>query len=248
MRAEDREMIVAALDDLARQLGIPGEIKWRKVRPFNADRVQRVMDLFFDIIETGRAKLRVMWLPHALNAVPTDEYHVDHGYYILYYFFVIGSFALANHDEGDEVLIEFYPDTLPDEPIKKRRFINYVMGAHRTARYGNRSPFRVVRVADVDSKKHILLQCSDVVIGALAFLANGYDTAVQDDGTMANGTVVRAAFARHIVERISRIHVAQCGSSYSMTESTWPGCRPDGTVLKVNNWRFAYRQWLFTTR
>jgi hypothetical protein len=203
--ADERAEITRVLESIAGELGILGELKWRKVRPYNADRVLHVMNAFFDMIEDRRIKLRVMWLPQSLDDVFTDPRYAGYGYYILYYFFVVSGFGLSRHDEDGEVLVEFFPDRLPDEPEKKRALVDVLTHAHRSARYGESSPFRIIRVADVDSKEHALLQCCDVVIGALGFLMNERGIAHRQDSPLARGTRVRMRFARHIVERIAAL-------------------------------------------
>ena len=185
-----------------------------------------------------------MWLSQAANS-SSGPFGIRHSYYDLYTFFLILGFALPHHDESGEVLVEFFLDTLPDEPEKKRKFISALQGAHSLSRYQNASRFRVMRVADVDSKKHMLLQCSDVIIGALAFLMNDHDASRLQDGTLAPGTIERTKFARWVESRIARIHAEQCGSGYALTGQTWPGRDKDRNVLTVNNWRFRYRQWPF---
>jgi hypothetical protein len=247
--AEDRDAVARQLGSLAHRLGLLGELKWRKVRPENADRVLQVMNAFFDLIEGRRMKLRVMWLPRSMDDVLRDPRYADYGYYLLYYFFIVSGFALSRHGEAFEVLVEFFPDTLPDEPEKKQRFVDFLTEAHRSPRYGGRAPFKIVRVADVDSKKHVLLQCCDVVIGALGFLMNarGEESGVEP---LMEGTRIRERFAHHIVERIARVHRTQVAKApaYSLTRSTWPGSTASGELLAVNHWRFPYRQWCFASR
>ncbi len=102
--AEDRDSLARQLGALARGLGIVGELKWRKVRPDNADRVLEVMNAFFDMIEDGRMKLRVMWLPRSMDDILRDPRYADYGYYLLYYFFIVSGFALSRHGERFEVL------------------------------------------------------------------------------------------------------------------------------------------------
>jgi hypothetical protein len=246
LRAEDRDTIAGELESATRGLGILGEMKWRKVRPYNADRVLRVVNTFFDMVEDRRVRFRVMWLPHPMETELMGSRYGDYGYYLLYYFFLVAGFGLPRHDEDGEVLVEFFPDTLPDEPEKKRRFVELLMEAGCSVRYGGRAPFRVVRVADVDSKKHVLMQCCDVVIGAMAFLMNGRHLERRGDGTVAEGTRVRARFARHVVERIAGMHRLQSGgaSAYSLTPST----TTNRGAPNASHWRLPYRQWCFSSR
>ena len=56
--AHDRDWIVRRLERVAGRLGLLGEIKWRKVRPQNAARVQHVIDDFFDLVAARYVKLR----------------------------------------------------------------------------------------------------------------------------------------------------------------------------------------------
>jgi hypothetical protein len=240
VRSSDREAIENELLSLKSQLGLAGEIKWTRVRPFNWERVALVLDRFFDFVEADRLKLRYMWLDQLFgNPAALNDFHREFGYYILYYFFLVFCFGLPWHDLPEPVQVEFFPDTLPDQPEKRRSFRNFLLWCHGARRFRERSPFRIISVGDVDSKSHLLLQCVDVIIGAVGFRLNKLHEIRQHDGRRGEGTKVKELLYKRIVARIGRIDMAQRGRrAFGVGVNT-------STGTFENCWRLRFRQWNF---
>jgi hypothetical protein len=130
----ERQRVENELVALKSQLGLQGEIKWSQVRRFNWERVAVVIDRFLDFVEAGDVKLRYMWLDQGFHdPAALNDFHREYGYYILYYFFVVFGFGLPWHDEAERVNIVFFPDTLPDQPEKRKSFQQFLYRPARTA-------------------------------------------------------------------------------------------------------------------
>jgi Protein of unknown function (DUF3800) len=222
--------------------GLIGELKWQKLNHRNYTRMRDVLDVFFDLVEANIVRLRVMWLPVRENPTQDVEFR-RHGYLELYSHFVIVGFGLEHHGESHDVHIEFLPDALPESPSKRRTFVENLLTVHAT-KYKRNCRFKIIRVSEVDSKKHALLQCVDVIIGALAFKMNDnrlrYPAAAP-----TNRLEACILLGSHVVERIRRIHAARCPSRYQLRESTWPGSDENGVIHQEYKWAFPYRQWRF---
>lgn len=244
LEARLREQYDRELSDLRLRLGLQGRVKWNKVRPFNIVRVREIVNLFLDWVENGTVKLRVMWLPQQIVEAQSEHFQ-EYGYYILYYFFVTYGFGLKFHDVGD-VRIEFLPDTLPDGPEKRASFRRFLMQAHTSNRFADGSDFSIIRVSGVGEEHHMLLQCVDVIIGALGFILNDGHVVISGDGKNSEWTIQKENFARFIIDRLNGICIAQGREPYIINRDTRVGFDSEAAVpIKVNNWRFNYRQWLY---
>ncbi len=237
----ERQQVENELLALKAKLGLQGEIKWSQVRPFNWERVAVVLDRFFDFVEGGVVKLRYMWLdqmfqdPAALN-----DFHREYGYYILYYFFVVFGFGLPWHDEKEPVNVVFFPDTLPDQPEKRKSFRQFLYRCHAAHRHDDLSRFRFVEVGDVNSKNHVILQCVDVIIGAAGFRLNQHHVAKQKNGKRAEATKIKEKLYDHIRKRLAQIDMGERGTlSFAVGVNTGK----NGDV--ANRWRHKFRQWDF---
>jgi hypothetical protein len=242
LRAAERERIERELNGLKATLGLEGEMKWTQVRPFNWERVAVVLDRFLDFVDERKIKLRYMWLDQAFQDPDAlSTYHIEYGYYILYYFFLVFGLGLPWHDDPDGLVsIEYFLDTLPDQPEKREAFRRFLLRAHNFKRFDKQSRFRIVSVGDVDSKKHVILQCVDVIIGAVGFRLNHQHKAKKKNGRRAEATKTKEQLYNRIRLRLGQIDMAERGGlSYAVGVNTGKS----GDV--ANRWRHKFRQWDF---
>lgn len=243
VRADKRQGIVADLAALRSELGLVGELKWRRVSPTNWERVAFMLDAFLEFVDARDITLRYMWLDRLFyNAGALTEYHAEYGYYILYYFFLIYGFGLPYHDL-DEVRVEFFPDQLPKDEQKRAEFMTFLRHCHTANVFKGRSPFRIIDVGDVDSRKHVLLQCVDVIIGAVGFRLNRFHERLQANRRRAPGTRAKLALYERIRDHLGAIDMAERGGlAFSVGVSTGTGLDYDA------RWRNKFRQWNFRQR
>jgi hypothetical protein len=217
-------------------------MKWSNARPFNWERYAIVIERFLDYVESGDVKLRYMWLDQMKqNPATLTEHQREYGYYILYYFFAVFCLGLPWHDEDEAVKIELLVDTLPEDPVKRREFREFMLRCHSFRRYQGQAPFRFVEVGEVNSKDHILLQCVDVIIGSAGFRLNKMHLVTQRNGRRAKATKAKEQLYRQITARIGKITMAERGrEAYGIGVST-------STGTFENRWRLKFRQWDFRT-
>ncbi len=237
LRASDREQITQSLLDLKTSLGLQGEMKWSKVRPFNWERIASLIEHFLKFVNQGDIKLRYMWLDQLFQD-PTSQ----NEYYRLYYFFLVFAFGLPHHDEEETIKILFYPDTLPDQPEERRKFSDFLQNCHKSDRFRNRKKFQIMDVVAVDSKHHIILQCVDLIIGSIGFRLNGLHKVTQENGRRAESTKVKEKLYKHIYTHLRPIAMKQ------QDLKTWsPGVNTSINNDYGNLWRHNFRQWDFRT-
>ena len=239
-----REAIESALRDKKLSRGLHGELKWKNVTEGRWERFAEVLDYFFDLVESGDLKFRYMWVDkHFHKPQDLTEYHEEYGYFILYYFFLIFGFGLPWHDTGRTIQIEFKPDELPHDRHKCDSFRQFLLGSHGFARFEKRAPFRIIDVGELYSKEHLILQCVDVIIGAVGFMLNHMHKEKQANGRRGSRTIAKEKLYKRIRERLARIDMTERGTkSYAIGVST-------GRASDFGNiWRNRFRQWEFRSR
>lgn len=242
LRSAERPRIENELLAVKAARGLDGEIKWSLTTPARVERFGVVVDRFLDFVESGDVKLRYMWLDQLRqdpNALTT--WHREYGYYILYYFFVVFGFGLPWHDERDTVSIEFFPDILPFEPQKRQEFRAFLLRCHNSHRFRQRAPFRITTVAAVDSAKHIILQCVDVIIGAVGYKLNKQYLA-KPGRRRSVSSVAKIELWQRVRDRLGLIDMGERGTrSFAVGVNTGTGTEAQ------NRWRHKFRQWDFRT-
>ena len=99
----------------------------------------------------------------------------------------------------------------------------------------NENPFWAV---EVDSKDHVLLQCLDIVLGAMAFrLNNLHKITAPETGKRGKRTIAKEKLYKHIHARIVALY---------------PNFKIGKTTGKANGWtdiwENPYRHWSFMPR
>lgn len=175
--AKDAPAIIDALNRKKQELSLTGEIKWTKVTQQYLERYIEVMDLFFNYIRAEKIRMRVMFRKNEDRpSQPMIRRHSDDKYFKLYYQFIKHSFGLGDipAKEG-QVFARIYFDQLPNTKERCDDFKDFIRKLPEIKDYrmaGNHAYIRKEDVADVCSHDHVLLQCADIVLGAMYFRLN----------------------------------------------------------------------------
>lgn len=241
VRASDREAIEKVIADKKAELNIKGEIKWTKITANYRDKYIELVDTFFDLIEAGLVKVRIMFTQN-INVLPEmDEERVDNEYFMLYYQFVKHAFGLRYWNTGNPhgvANVSVYLDDPPQNPGKFRNFKTYMASL---SDYPIFSSARV-RIAHADitgvrSHDHGIMQCLDIVLGGVQSRLNEVHTKPAK-GERRRGKRARAkadVYAR-IKDRIWKIY-----PRFNVGTST-------GQDAPTDKWNHPYRHWCFVPR
>ena len=213
------------------------EVKWQKISENYASEYIALMDTLFDLCAEGKVKLRIMFTQNYFSPARLTEEQRQNGFFLLYYQFVKHGFGLRHSGTaGTHTSLRLLFDQLPDTHEKRAAFKGYLAGL------GKSTPFRHAGlrlepewIAEVDSKQHFLLQCIDVVLGAIQFRLNDKHKE-KPEGSRRRGkrTIAKERVYKHILSRVRGIYPNfNIGISTSLRGEL------------ANLWRDPYRHWLF---
>lgn len=237
--SKDLPEITNALNTKKAELYLLGEIKWSKVTSNYLSKYIELMTLFFSYVKSDKIKIRIMFRDNKDVSSNSATISADDKYFKLYYQFIKHAFGFMHIKSSDEpIYIRVYLDQLPDKKVKCAEFKQYIVGLPKINDYKN-SPviIREEDVAEVRSHDHVLLQCLDVVLGAMFFRLNLLNKVVPEGkNRRGNRTVAKEKLYKHI-----RLQIEGIFPHFNIGESTgewnidYPGYY----------WKHSYRHWKF---
>ena len=240
INSKDLIEVTDALNRKKTELNLNGEIKWTKTTDQYLEKYIQIMDLFFDFIQSGKIKVRVMFRSNEDRPSNCHDRHSnDDKYFKLYYQFLKNAFGLKYIPlEAGDVFVRIYLDQLPDKKEKCNRFKQYVQDIPNIRDFSdvkNRLHIREGDVAEVRSHEHVLLQCTDIVLGAMYFRLNKFHLE-KPDGARVRGkrTIAKEKLYKHINSRIQAML-----PSFNIGVSTGErGYKDPSWALPYSHWKF----------
>ena len=237
--SKDQFELTQVLEHKKAELHLSAEIKWTKVTENYLNKYIEMIDLFFDLIKAGKIKVRIMFRK-------TDDYPdinnnttVDDKYFKLYYQFIKHSFGLMTiPEECTPAKVIVFLDTLPDKKGKSAEFKEFLHNMPNTYDFRNSDiSIRSRDIIEVDSKDHVLLQCTDIVLGAMNFRLNGYHK-IKPEGSRVRGkrTIAKEKLYKYILGKICEIH-----PTFNIGVST------AARGYENQHWNSPYEHWLFVS-
>jgi hypothetical protein len=155
-------------------LNLLGEVKWNKITAPYKEKYIKLLSHFFDLVAGNIIKVRIMFTQNMRVPIGLSVEQKENEYFLLYYQFIKHAFGLP-HCDGDGTLIRvrIFLDQLPDTKEKANRFKSYLSALSDNPQFRNsRIELRQEDMADAVSHNHDLLQCLDIVLGAMQFRLN----------------------------------------------------------------------------
>lgn len=235
--SQDVENINKLLTKKALELGFNGEVKWQKVTANYLDKYEQLINLFFDLIDQGLIKVRIMFTKNTNIMQSANEYQREYKYFLLYYQFIKHAFGLGYipTESHHPPKIRLYLDQLPDTKEKSQLFKGWIHALEKDPTFRRIGLlFPEDQIAEINSKEHILLQCLDIVLGSMYFRLNDLHLE-KPEGQRLRGkrTIAKEKLYKVINGRIRKLY-----PNFNIGIST-------SSVDKRNRWEHPYRHWLF---
>lgn len=238
VRYRDLQEVERALSEVKREHFGESEAKWTKVTQSYLPRYIELIRSYFIFVREGRLKVRVMFTQNLNVPVGLSREQIRAEYNLLYYQFIKHAFGLAYIDEpGDRHVVRLYVDDLPVNDEQKEVFKSCISGLSLNPRFESRGVvFPKDQIAEVDSHRHVIMQCNDLVLGAMAFRLNKRHLEKAEGQTHRGGrTMAKAALYQEIAAQIRLIR-----PGFNIGISTGVG-----SSGYLSRWRDPYRHWLF---
>lgn len=225
------------LDEKKLALNLYGEVKWNKITENYKEKYIFLIDALFKLIEEGYIKIRIMFTQNIYLPQNLTDYHLEHEYFLLYYQFLKYAFGLEHANTIDQPLqLRLYFDRLPNKEEKTGIFKSYL---ENLSLY---TPFKKAKIivkrdqiAEIESHAHSILQCLDIVLGAIQFRLNDkHIEKPMDSRLRGKRTVAKEEVYKYINARIRKIYPGfNIGKTTSWREEV------------KNIWLDPYRHWCF---
>lgn len=228
------------LNQLKKDLNLFGEIKWQKVTERYLNKYIALMTLFFEKVRSGKVKVRIMFTHNAWEPTSLNTEDKEFGYFKLYYQFIKHSFGLQYMAVSrPEIRLRIYLDTMPDTKKKSHAFKEYLYGLQNVLTPDN-CTVRIDKqdVTEVSSHDHVLLQCVDVVLGAMNFrLNNKHKEKIPGKRTRGKRTIAKEKLYKFIYNEICTIR-----PNFNI------GCTTGHDKWPASRWLDPYRHWCFKAK
>lgn len=240
VKSSDLHLLEATLNAKKAELNLTGEIKWTKVSEQYLSKYQEIIGTFLDFVAEGKIKVRIMFRQNKDVPKNHHERHSnDDKYFKLYYQFIKHAFGLKYIPaEYGDVYVRVYLDQLPDTKEKCEKFKAYVRNIPNIRDFESvrgRLHIREGDVADVCSHSHVLLQCTDIILGAMFFRLNDLHEA-KPEGSRVRGkrTIAKEKLYKYINGRIRE-----------MLPNFNIGVSTGDRGFEYHTWNLPYSHWKF---
>ncbi|MBQ6015328.1 MAG: DUF3800 domain-containing protein [Bacteroidales bacterium] len=241
VRNKDYDKIRETLDVKKLELNLKGEIKWVKVTENYLEKYKQIMDYFFSFIKENSLKVRIMFRETDQTPPNLSPDQIHNKYSLLYYQFVKNAFGLIYHDgsKNEPVYLRLYFDAIPYPIDQRDAFKSHIFSLQRNARFRKaRIKIRMDDIVEINSSKHSILQCMDIVLGSMSFILNRKNEVIpvgaKDRG---HRTIAKEKLFHHIIRLIQQSNEIEFFDISKTTPISVP----------KEFWTMPYRHWKFTT-
>lgn len=231
VKISDIQYIEKILNDKKDELNLNGEIKWTKVTSNYLEKYIEIKNLFFSFIKSGKIRVRIMFAQNAYVAEGLTKENTDNEYNILYYFFLKNAFGLKYSNENpfkSKINFSLYLDDLPCKENQKKSLKTSLYRYNEELKQNN---IEIKEIIEIDSKKHVIQQCMDIILGSMNFKLNDfYEIRDIETGKRSKRTIAKNKLYKNINNNIRSIR-----KGFNVGVNTGL----DGN--QINHWKHLYR-------
>lgn len=238
LEERDYDLISTQLNKKKEELNLFQEIKWTKVTAQYLDKYIAFINFYFEFIKSKKIKIRIMFRNNKYEAQHLSEYQKLNGFYLLYYQFIKHAFGLyyCNDNKEETIYLKTYFDKLPNTTKQNELFKDYIYKLQDIEDFKNANiKINKEDITDIDSKKHVILQGMDIILGSMQFRLNKEHLVKNlQTGKRGKKTIAKEKLYKEISRNIREIY-----PNFNIGIST-------GYKNDINNiWKHPYRHWAF---
>lgn len=203
-----------------------GELKRTKITLANYKSYIGLLDLFFTFVKANTIRARVMFSKNdELDIIPSS---LDETYCKFYYLFIRHAFSIyyAKKDIQLRLAFDDLPETKESCQNLKEHLVNNLNSIQIVG--GNRVLVAAQDIEEVNSKKHPILQCMDVIMGLVDFALN---STVEE--RKSNRGKARWEVWKYVEDQINTIHYP-----FNITATTQP-------LYSNRGWKDPYKHFVY---
>lgn len=226
---EKYETISSILETYKNQFSLH-ELKRVKITELNYKYYIKVLDLFFTFVKSGDIKIRIMFSPN--DQLMRLDKSTNFTYTKFYHVFIVNAFNIFYAKQDLELRLIF--DDLPETKEQCITFKNCLINKINNNDKVNTNKAHVKResIEEVDSKKHIILQCVDVLVGLTDFVLNTSKKEIQQS---------KRAQAKYKVWQFIEEQIYSLNANFNLLETTRP-------VYSHKGWKDKYRHFVYNQK
>jgi hypothetical protein len=234
--ATQYQLVTDKLNSVKQQQNLLKEVKWQKVTENYLGKYEALINAFFDAVEEGRVKVRIMFRQNAQQPKGLSVEQRNISYWLLYYQFVKHAFGFGMMSDADHgAHLRIYFDQFPDTGEQVAKFKGFIEALEQSRQFRQVSlKIRKQDITEVDSHDHVLLQCLDIVLGAICFRLNDkHKTKPVGAKRRASRTIAKGKLYKLIQQRIQKLK-----PHFNIGITTGGG--------RSSRWELPYAHWKFT--
>lgn len=190
-------------------LNLYKEVKWAKVTERYLEKYEALIKSFFKEVASRKIKVRIMFRQNAYKPSGLTKEQMENEYFLLYYQFIKHSFGLEHINPSEHgTNLRLYFDQFPDTKEKAERFKGYLLALQEFKKFRDANiVIHRENITEILSHDHVLVQCLDMVVGAMTFRLNDKHKE-KEEGKRIRGKKTRAkeALYKTILTEIRKIY------------------------------------------
>ena len=231
------ERITALLNSEKHRLNLFGEVKWSKVTASYLAKYESLIRTFFQEVRAQHARVRIMFRQNAHVPVSLSQDQIEGAYFRLYYQFIKHAFGIQHRPQtGQPAALKLYFDEFPETREAATQFKGYILGLKDNPKI-RQAGFTIAPedITEIRSHDHVLAQCLDIILGAMAFRLNDKHRKIPAGERRRGSRTV----AKEQLYKVIREEICQIRPRFNIGISTGIDCEP------ADRWHSPYLHWRF---
>lgn len=231
------DRITTRLNAEKQRLNLFGELKWSKVTANYVAKYESLMRVFFDEMRAHHVRVRIMFRQNAHVPIGLTQDQIEGAYFRLYYQFIKHAFGLQHRPPaGLPAALKLYFDEFPDTREAATQFKGFILGLKDNPKIRQAGfTIKPEDIAEIKSHDHVLAQCLDVVLGAMAFRLNDKHREIPPGETRRG----KRTIAKEQLYKVILTEIRHLKPGFNIGISTGTGGDP------ATRWHAPYLHWRF---